>query len=163
MSPENPFAPLPVQSGDVYAPEHGAADAERFPRFAAKVIDNLIVQLVPGLFAIVAMMLGASEDVVYGVFGVVAVPLLLWQGWLLATTGQTVGKRWLKLRVVLVDNGQPPGWLRGVFLRHVLMPALAVVTCGLTQAVAVFDPLLIFRNDRRCLHDLIAGTRVVVA
>jgi len=28
--------------------------------------------------------------------------------------------------------------------------------------VGVVDDLLVFRNDRRCLHDLIAGTKVVV-
>lgn len=31
----------------------------------------------------------------------------------------------------------------------------------LTMVVAFVDPLFIFRADRRCLHDLIAGTEVV--
>jgi uncharacterized RDD family membrane protein YckC len=27
--------------------------------------------------------------------------------------------------------------------------------------VMLVDPLLIFRSDRRCLHDLLAGTQVI--
>jgi uncharacterized RDD family membrane protein YckC len=29
--------------------------------------------------------------------------------------------------------------------------------------VMIIDPLLIFRKDKRCLHDLLAGTQVIEA
>jgi len=32
---------------------------------------------------------------------------------------------------------------------------------GMRELVSLFDAVFIFRDDRRCLHDLLAGTKVV--
>jgi uncharacterized RDD family membrane protein YckC len=34
---------------------------------------------------------------------------------------------------------------------------------GLIPLYAIVDALFIFRGDRRCIHDMIAGTRVIEA
>ncbi len=80
------------------------------------------------------------------------------QASLLCTRGATLGKRFLKLRVVGVD-GNPAGVVQLVLLRT-LLPALSGFCCGL---LSLIDVLFIFGEERRCLHDLLAGTAVVNA
>ncbi len=70
--------------------------------------------------------------------------------------GRSVGKWMCSLRVVRTDGSPVDPW-RVILMRNML--ALAVTQfCGL---IALVDPLLIFREDRRCLHDHIADTMVI--
>ena len=80
------------------------------------------------------------------------------QSFLLTVHGWTLGKRVLKLRVVAVD-GHRAGFVQVVLLRS-LIPGLAAFCCGLFSLI---DALFIFGDERRCLHDLLAGTIVVNA
>ena len=77
---------------------------------------------------------------------------------LLASNGQSIGKRLLGIRIVRMD-GSPAGFGRIFFLRfflvHVIMGSVAF---GLVPLV---DTLMIFRDNRRTLHDEIADTHVV--
>ncbi len=68
------------------------------------------------------------------------------------TTGQTVGKRLLGVRVVGLDGG-PIGYLRAL-LRH----AAWLVSAALFFVGHLVVPA---RADRRALYDHVAGTRVV--
>ena len=81
------------------------------------------------------------------------------QTWMLAVRGQTVGKRLLGIRIVRVQDDANPGFVHAVVLRSfvpILLRAIPVVGLGFW----LVDVLCIFREDRRCLHDLIAGTKV---
>jgi len=68
------------------------------------------------------------------------------------TAGQTLGKRLLGARVV-DENGAPIGYLRA--LGRCVATIVAALPLGLGLVMAGF------RRDRRGLHDLLAGTRVV--
>jgi uncharacterized RDD family membrane protein YckC len=68
------------------------------------------------------------------------------------TAGQTLGKRLLGARV-LDESGAPIGYLRA--LGRSLATIVATVPFGIGLVMAGF------RRDRRGLHDLLAGTRVV--
>ena len=74
---------------------------------------------------------------------------------------QTIGKMLLQIRIVDMQG------VRGSFARIVLLRELpgwiANVTTGTGLIYALVDVLLIFRRSRRCMHDLIAGTQVVMA
>jgi uncharacterized RDD family membrane protein YckC len=83
------------------------------------------------------------------------------QGFPLANSGQTWGKKLLKLKIVDLE-GRKPEFARLVGLRYATTQA-AVLVPFLGSLYALVDALFIFRNDKRCIHDLIAGTRVVVA
>ncbi len=75
------------------------------------------------------------------------------------TRGQSVGKQACSSRIVGIDGQRAP-LVRAVVLRTwapLALPMLPWVG-GLLAAV---DVLFVFRRDRRCLHDLVAGTRVV--
>ena len=82
------------------------------------------------------------------------------QFWLLTTRGQTLGKIALGLRIVRTKDGRNGGFVTNVLLR-VGVGALIGMIPYLGVFYTVADILFIFRGDRRCLHDLIAGTRVV--
>lgn len=78
---------------------------------------------------------------------------------LLQKYGQTIGKRVMKIAMVDVDGRVPP--------LHVLLVYryFSQVVMGLVPLIGgmlrLLDVLLIFRSDRRCLHDFIAKTYVI--
>ncbi|MBC7917140.1 MAG: RDD family protein [Rhodoferax sp.] len=87
--------------------------------------------------------------------------LLLAQGYLLATRGQTIGKLVLGLRIVRTD-GASASFGRLVGLRYGVGSLFAIVPV-LGQIYGWLDAMFIFHSSRRCLHDRIADTIVVKA
>ncbi len=85
----------------------------------------------------------------------IALKIIQWN--LIATRGQTLGKMLLFIRIVNV-NGEIPGFLSGVILRNWLRAALSSI-----PFFGLIDVLFIFTESRRCIHDYLAGTRVVNA
>ena len=93
------------------------------------------------------------------------------QGYLLATRGQTIGKWLVGTRIVRADNDEVPTLARTLGLRYGTLAVGPVATLAVLVlngvipyvliVVGSIDIALIFRRDRRCLHDLIAGTKVV--
>ena len=79
---------------------------------------------------------------------------------LLCRRSQSVGKIILKIRIVTVRDGAPGGPLRAYLLRGLLTWAIEF-TPYLGILFRLFDSFCIFREDQRCIHDLIAGTKVV--
>jgi uncharacterized RDD family membrane protein YckC len=80
---------------------------------------------------------------------------------LLARNGQTIGKKMLGIKIVRTDNTACGVWR--IAGRRLLIPGLInqIPVAGL---VFVFvDMLFIFRESRRCIHDLIADTIVIRA
>ena len=90
------------------------------------------------------------------------VGLILLQATLLTLRGQTIGKILTRLRVVRAKDGGPAGFLHGFLLRGFVPRCLRHVP--LVGALFwLVDTCFIFRDDHRCLHDLMAGTKVVKA
>jgi uncharacterized RDD family membrane protein YckC len=81
------------------------------------------------------------------------------QAMLVTQTGQTVGKKLVRTRIITADGGAP-GFVRGVLLRTWLMSALGFIPV-IGSVVGLVDALFVFRADRRTLHDLVAGTSVI--
>ncbi len=86
--------------------------------------------------------------------------LVALQATLLTVRGQTIGKILTGLRVVRAPSGTPAGFLHGFLLRGFLPRCLRHVPL-IGALFWLVDNCFIFRDDRRCLHDLIAGTKVV--
>jgi uncharacterized RDD family membrane protein YckC len=150
--------------------------ADRGSRFAANFIDSfvfsvplLVVFFVIILVAGVASISDAGDsnqnskwDALIG-FGVcsgflftlavgTAVQVFSFQKY-----GRSLGKKWLNMRVVRSD-GSPVDLMRLIFLRNVIPSAVAQL-CGI---IGLVDALMIFGQEQRCLHDLIADTIVIV-
>jgi uncharacterized RDD family membrane protein YckC len=79
---------------------------------------------------------------------------------MLVRTGQTLGKRFLRIRIVRED-GTRAGFIRGYVLRDVVFKMLcSLPVVGLILLVA--DIVSLWRADGRCIHDRMAGTKVEV-
>ncbi len=87
--------------------------------------------------------------------------LLLIQLTLLTLRGQSVGKLLIGLRIVRLD-GSAPGFVHAFVLRS-CAPFLLEQVPLFGLIFWVVDTCFVFRADRRCVHDLIAGTVVVKA
>ena len=131
-------------------------------RILASLIDLSI-----GVLALLLAKLTLSQSFgnalsILGVFVSVAIVLgvIIYQAVSLSSTGQTVGKRMMKLRVVNFSDASNPGFVKAVVIRWWL-PSLIYPIPYLGWAFWFADVLFLFKKDRRCLHDLMAGTKVV--
>ncbi|MEH6457722.1 MAG: RDD family protein [Cocleimonas sp.] len=84
---------------------------------------------------------------------------LLINGYLLSKYGQTVGKKLLDIKIVDL-NGDIPDFNSLIAKRYVPIWVVSQIPV-IGGFIAIIDALFIFRKDKRCVHDLIAGTRVV--
>jgi uncharacterized RDD family membrane protein YckC len=80
-------------------------------------------------------------------------------GWLLVQHGQTIGKRLLRLRIVRPDGARVDP-VRILGLRYGIGSIVTAVRY-VGMLYALVDCLMIFRQQRRCVHDLLADTIVV--
>lgn len=93
--------------------------------------------------------------------------LTLYQWYLLSTRGQTIGKAMVGIRIVSLD-GQPAGFFQALLLRVWVFSGLLSLAVSVSSAVipvagvvlALLDYVPLFGDDRRCLHDYVAGTQV---
>lgn len=172
----NPYAPPTADVDQGRQLQQGEyVLAERGTRLGAVMIDGLLALAAAAPAGVVLAFMvfkaggsitsiGEAELMVYGLVGLMAIMVLAFMGYqwyLISTTGQSLGKRWLGVQIVRVD-GSPLGFVHGVILRSWILGALGNVP-GVGPIVGLVNALMIFGEERRCLHDLIAGTRVVVA
>ena len=80
--------------------------------------------------------------------------------YLLVTKGQTLGKWMLGIRIVDAASNGAATAVKLLGLRYVLVLLLPLIPV-VGQLLGLIEVVFIFRDDRRCVHDLIAGTKVV--
>lgn len=112
----------------------------------------------PGLLVYAVLEQVAEEHVYVGVIiaAAGASALLVYNWHLIHTLGQTVGKRWVKLKIVRQD-GSPVRFLHGVILREWVV----FVVVQFFPPLKIVDLIFIMGAKRRCVHDMIAGTDVI--
>ena len=141
--------------------------ASRSSRLLAVLIDAFITFL---FFILMAFLTGIStSEFINNTFNVkfflisilsilifnVIIPTFVWKG-------QTLGKRWIKIAVVKDTNEEVDlitMLLRSVFLffGQITLPIISKII----NLIAFIDPLLIFRQNKKTIHDLIAKTKVI--
>ncbi|MFA0725065.1 RDD family protein, partial [Vibrio sp. 10N.222.49.E5] len=84
---------------------------------------------------------------------------LLLNGYLLHKKGQTIGKNVMEIAIVDM-KGEQMG-LFNILGKRVLPMTVVIYIPLIGQFIALLNYLFAFRKNRRCLHDLIAGTQVV--
>ena len=159
---------LPPPTTGATTPGAGGPPGDRFKRLVAVLIDGLLIGAATGLAFGVGFLSGAPFHWGLGMLSglgfmaLVWLALLGWQCYLLAVRGQTIGKIAMGLRIVRFEDGGNPGFVKAVVLRTFLWGLVTAIPVlgGLAWLVGV---LFIFRDDQRCVHDHLAGTRVVAA
>jgi uncharacterized RDD family membrane protein YckC len=160
---DNPYA-TPRVSAPRPAQSTAGSDAlaSRGSRLAASLIDGFaaIVILLPALAAV--FFAGANESMggvailFAGLSAVAFLAFAVYQLSMLIRQGQTLGKKSMNIRIVNYSDGQIPSAGRMLGLRYFVNSLL-----GQIPFYSVLDVLLIFGNERRCIHDYLAGTKVV--
>lgn len=170
----NPYAP-PSSLADAPIGEptfhgHEVPLATLGQRFLGAFIDNMLAFFLLGSAGFVAGVLSAAtqsgsqdanEILMLALIGVGAIAYMVLQSVLITRTGQSLGKRMVKTRIVLQD-GRLPGFWRGVVLRSWLTASLGFIPL-FGSVIGLIDLFMVFRTDRRMLHDHIAGTSVIQA
>ncbi|MER2559873.1 MAG: RDD family protein [Myxococcaceae bacterium] len=140
--------------------------ANRGYRFLANALDSFVVSVPAfmGMFGVMAV--GSAfgekkgEDLIalfamLGLFGGAALGIGL-QIFMQVQFGQSVAKRLFKIKVVRVD-GSPVELWRIILIRNLAVHVVSQL-CGL---ISIIDGAMIFGDEQRCLHDLIAETIVI--
>lgn len=141
--------------------------ASRGIRLVASIIDSLImaVIIVPVMFAtgyFESAMSGSSFElqliVLPIIIGIAA--FLLVNGYFLHTQGQTVAKKMFGIRIVRYHDGEIIPLWEIIIKRFAPMAILGNLPI-IGGLFGLLNAVLIFGQEKRCLHDYIAGTKVV--
>ena len=167
MTDHNPYAPPKGEVRDP-APAFGGELASRWSRLGASIVDTIVILLmtVPPLFFanyFEQVMAGTQSFLVQLSASAFSFALFAAaNSYLMTTAGQTIGKKILGIRVVDAATAQLPPLGRQLGLRYGTMWFISLVPLVGT-VVGLVDVLMIFRGDKRCIHDHLAGTKVVTA
>jgi uncharacterized RDD family membrane protein YckC len=171
-----PPPPPPADGEDLYRPPSAPAVSTRHHTSAALAGrgTRLAAQIVDGLFAVplgigVAVLEPAGPAAVdpntemLVILGVLLAFLVLVgiNLRLLYLHGQTIGKRVLGVRIVRLDGDRAS--LGRIVVLRTMAPSMVSGIPLLGTLFALVNYLFIFRDDRRCVHDHMADTKVVVA
>ena len=168
----NPYAPSSALPGDSY--DYGSAAgqpplASLGDRLVGAIIDGIVVgipaMVVGVLMGIVLVNIFPVDSVAFQVASfVIGLPIgiglfIAIQGYLLANYGQTVGKRVVNTQIVSDDNQLIP--LVPLILKRYI-PFWVLGSLPMVGFLFVLaNVLAIFRGNRKCLHDEIAGSKVI--
>ncbi|WP_150269740.1 RDD family protein [Paenibacillus tepidiphilus] len=121
-------------------------------RFGAALLDGIIIGIPLGVLSYI-MTGDTGNDTVSDIFTFLYSTLLpvFWRGY-------TVGKRLCGIQIRRVSDHSPPG-IGTMLLRNVAAGIVYAVTLGIGVIVSAF--MVGLREDKRSLHDFLAGTEVV--
>ncbi|MEU6117932.1 RDD family protein [Streptomyces sp. NPDC047117] len=167
-----PYGGAPYGGGDPYgAPDPLAGMpplAGRGRRLVARIIDGILIGVPVGL--IMWFLVGGVDYTATSagdsgkqtlVSGVTMLAYLVYEGVMLTTRGQTVGKMAMKIRVAMLENGAIPtpraGWVRAaVYTLPEIIPCCGTIFWLLNALWCTWD-----KPYQQCLHDKAARTVVV--
>ena len=167
--PGGPYGAGPY--GEPYGPDPLAGMpplANRGRRLVARIIDALLIGIPVG--AVMTAIVGGwdfTDPDDTGRSGVVQLVVLLayfvYEGLMLSNSGQTVGKKLMKIRVAMLDNGAipagRPGWYRAaVYSLPEIIPCCGFIFWLVNVLNCTWD-----KPYRQCIHDKVAKTVVVEA
>ncbi|MGP3987487.1 RDD family protein [Streptomyces sp. 3N207] len=155
-----------------YGGPEGAADplagmpplASRGKRLLARIIDALLIAIPIGIIAgVVEGGYSTDEGISYWPQLSYTLVYLLYEGLMLTNSGQTVGKKLMRVRVAMLQNGAvpagAPGWLRAaVYQIPPLVPCVGSLFWLVNVLFCTWD-----KPYQQCLHDKTARTVVVAA
>jgi uncharacterized RDD family membrane protein YckC len=165
----NPYAPPKAAVRDISMSDASLVLADRGTRLGAAILDGIVMAVMVYVPFLVIAIFGAAtvgpDRSGEGMPGVLMFGFLLmfvgFVAWAWITTvyvmrnGQTIAKKWLKIKVVRTD-GSPVGLGRIFWLRNVVNAAL-----GIIPLYGLVEVLFIFGESQQCLHDKLADTIVV--
>lgn len=161
----NPYQP-PLTSAAPVANTSDNELASRWQRFCASLVDSVV----SAVFALpLALVLGTFEYVkarqqpplhltlIAALLGFIFFTIV--HGYFLKKDGQTIGKRSLKIKIVDLNN-VVPSFSTIIFKRYLPIGVILLIP-KVGALLSFIDILFIFGKNKRCVHDYIAGTKVI--
>ncbi|MCY2983297.1 MAG: RDD family protein [Planctomycetota bacterium] len=165
---QNPYASF-SPAGPVLEPKN-LRTADLGKRFLGALVDGLIgiVFVGPGYGLMIAGSAMSEQPDQPGPLFFVGLAFILLGGiallgtqiYLAATRGQTIGKYFLKTQIVDFETGVRANFVQCFLLRSVVNALIGAVPC-VGGIYSLVDICFVFREDRRCIHDLLAKTCVI--
>lgn len=141
--------------------------ADRSTRLVAAILDGLIMMAIAiplgMVIGYISFDINNPPSVAYQVIGGLigmAIYLIL-NGKLLLTKGQTIGKKIMNIQILNADTKTIPSATDLIAKRYLLFSVIGQIPKA--GIIIIIDPLLIFRSNKKCLHDDFANTIVVKA
>lgn len=166
MEPANPYSPPQASLADAH--QDTVLAATRGQRLIAVLLDAVInlafalpLMFVSGIFEYSKRGQQPPLLLMLGMVAVSFIPFILIHGYFLKRNGQTLGKKIVGIKITDLNNEVPR--LSKILLLRYLPISLVTLIPSVGNILVCIDSLFIFRSDRRCIHDLIAGTKVVQA
>lgn len=181
MSEENPYA-APASDSANDPSDHSIPGPHNFAslgeRLLGKIIDTLVILPVIFLIGFVFTMMFTktlietpntlqklSGNAGFGILPSIVMPLAImviymaiqWTFW--KATGQSIGKKVMKTRIVNLDGTQAD--VQTIAFKRYGPIAILSIIPGVGGLIGLVNVLLVFRAQRNCLHDDIAKTRVI--
>ena len=180
---ENPYTTphTPAQNLVAQDPPQFIELASRWARLGASILDAIIlmvifVPILGAIFAIGIMPNSAQSEgflksltsvsgsafggLIFGAIGILVYVAI--NGYLLSKYGQSVGKKIVGIRVVSQETNQLLSFGKVVGIRYVVVTLISQLPF-IGSLFGLIDVLFIFSADKRCLHDMLAGSIVVKA
>ena len=167
MDEKNIYAP-PQSTLETQSSNDQVELASRWYRLWGALIDGLIAMVIwlPVLYLTdyweraLEGQLTLIETTISGILGFLLFILL--HSYLLAKNGQTIGKMVVGTKIVSVTSNEILPLGKVLLLRY--LPISVVTQLPMVgQFFVLVDSLAIFSKEKRCVHDLIAGTKVIKA
>jgi len=136
-------------------------------RFFARFVDSIMISIMIRFLIMVPFIfiLFIQKDL-YGLIITLFIELAALIGYFVIYpykhNGQTLGKKWCKLKVVALDGSNLPWWrllIREFF--SIIMVLIGANFIGVLAYLWFLTYLLALTKEKRALHDIIAGTQVV--
>ncbi len=138
--------------------------ASRGSRLLAVLIDTImilpigvLIMYLMGMFETIERVQTISnrDELIYGV-SIIFIWFLL-HGYFLKKAGQTIGKRIVGIKIVSLAGSNAA--MSALITRYLIF----FIFQSISSLLSLLNFLFIFRDDRRCVHDLVAKTMVVYA
>jgi uncharacterized RDD family membrane protein YckC len=165
---QNPYASF-SPAGPAFEPKN-LRTADLGKRFLGALVDGLIgiVFVGPGYGIMIAGTAMSEQPDQPGPLVFVGLALIVLGGiallgtqiYLAATRGQSIGKYFLKTQIVDFETGVRANFVQCFLLRSVVNALIGAVPC-VGGIYSLVDICFIFREDKRCIHDLLAKTCVI--
>lgn len=163
MSTNNPYV---APRADLAEPNGEKIEASRSRRLVAALIDTALnASIIVPLMWLGGALNDADEGreppflelLGYGMLGI-AIYFAL-NAYFLKRDGQTIGKKCVGICITDLEGRKVP-LSKIIFLRYLPVSIVSIIP-HIGQLLGLIDVLPIFGKNRRCLHDRIAGTRVL--
>lgn len=139
-------------------------------RFFARFVDITMVSLSTWFLAMMISLISTSiiNEILYtAIFIMIIVSIIQFYYFVFypyKNNGQTLGKKWNKVKVVDLDGNNLPLWR--FFVREFFSIFIIIIGnqfMGMLAYLWFLTYLLALTKEKRALHDIIAGTQVVKA